>query len=50
VAKASGFLLHAGMAAEAHERQKLVRLCRYITRPAIPAQRLSFTAQGWVLY
>ncbi|MDZ4813176.1 MAG: transposase, partial [Pseudomonadota bacterium] len=30
-----GFSLHAGVAAEAHESQKLERLCRYIARPAI---------------
>lgn len=34
------------MAAVAHERQKLERLCRYIIRPAIAEQRLSRTAQG----
>ena len=50
VAKASGFSLHAGVAAEAHERQKLERLCRYITRPAIAEKRLSLTTQGWVRY
>ena len=37
-------------AAEAHERQKLERLCRYITRPAIAEKRLSLTTQGWVRY
>ncbi len=29
VAKAVGFSLHAGVASEAHEREKLERLCRY---------------------
>jgi hypothetical protein len=38
------------VAAAAHERQVLERLCRYITRPAIAEQRLSFAAQGWVRY
>jgi hypothetical protein len=33
VAKVAGFSLHAGVAAEAWERSKLERLCRYITRP-----------------
>jgi len=33
--KVGGFSLHAGVAAEAHEGQKLERLCRYIARPAI---------------
>jgi hypothetical protein len=50
VANTSGFSLHAGVAAEAHERQKLKRLCRYITRPAIAEERLSLTTQGWVRY
>ena len=30
----SGFSLHAGVAARTDERDKLERLCRYITRPA----------------
>ncbi len=38
VAKVSGFSLHAGVAAQAWERQKLERLVRYITRPAVSAQ------------
>ena len=50
VAKAPGFPLHAGLAAAAHERQKLERLCRYITRPAMAEQRLSLTAQGRLRY
>jgi hypothetical protein len=50
VAKASGFSLHAKVAAAAHERQKLKWLYRNITRPAIAEQRLSLTTQGWVRY
>ncbi len=50
VAKAAGFSLHAGVASEAHERDKLERLCRYITRPAVSTERLSLTAQGNVRY
>jgi hypothetical protein len=38
------------VAAQAHEWQKLERLCRYITRPAIAEQRLSFPALAWVRY
>ena len=30
VGKVAGFSLHAGVAARAHERKKLERLCRYI--------------------
>ena len=37
------------MASEAHEREKLERLC-HITRPAVSSERLSLTAQGNVRY
>ncbi len=50
VAQAAGFALHAGVLAEARERQKLERLCRYIARRAVATQRLSLTAQGQVRY
>ena len=50
VAKVAGFSLHAGMAAARHERRKLERLCRYITRPAITGTRLSLTPHGIVRY
>jgi len=50
VAKAAGFSLHAGVTCEAHERDKLERLCRYITRPAVSTERLSLTPQGNVRY
>ena len=45
-----GFSLHAGVAAKARERDKLERLCRYITRPAVSGKRLSLTARGQVRY
>jgi len=48
--KVGGFSLHAGVAAEAHEGQKLERLCRYIARPAISEKRLSLSPQGKVRY
>lgn len=48
--KVAGFSLHAGMAAQAHQREKRERLCRYIARPAIAEKRLSLTAQGKVRY
>ena len=44
--KVAGFSLHAGVAARANQRQKLERLCRYISRPAIADQRLSLTPNG----
>ena len=37
-------------AAEAHESEKLEKLCRYITRPAISEKRLSISPQGRVRY
>jgi hypothetical protein len=50
VGKVAGFSLHAGVAARARERQKLERLCRYISRPAISEKRLSLTSGGNVRY
>lgn len=44
--KVAGFSLHAGVAAKAQQRDKLERLCRYITRPPVSEQRLSLTAHG----
>jgi hypothetical protein len=49
-ARANGFSLHAGVAAEAGDRAKLERLCRYISRPVISDQRLSLSAQGNIRY
>jgi hypothetical protein len=46
----AGFSLHAGVAAKAQQRDKLERLCRYITRPAVSEKRLSLTRQGKVRY
>jgi ribosomal protein S27E len=45
-----GFSLHAGVATKTNERAKLERLCRYITRPAVSAKRLSLTRNGRVRY
>jgi hypothetical protein len=42
--------LHAGVAAAAHQREKVERLCRYIARPAVATTRLALTAQGLVRY
>ena len=50
VSKVAGFSLHAWVAAKAQQRDKLERLCRYITRPAVSAKRLSLTTQGKVRY
>ena len=46
----AGFSLHAGVAARADQRQKLERLCRYISRPAISEKRLSVTPNDNVRY
>ncbi len=45
-----GFSLHAGVAAKAHERKKLERICRYIAKPPVSEQRLSRTRNGMVRY
>ena len=50
VGKTAGFSLHAGVATKARERDKLERLCRYITRPAVSEECLSLTAHGKVHY
>ena len=50
VGKVAGFSLPAGVAARAHERKKLERLCRYITRPAVSEKRLSLLSNGKVRY
>jgi len=48
--KVGGFSLHAAVAAEAHEGQKLEYLRRTIARPAISEKRLSLSPQGRVRY
>ena len=50
VAKEAGFSLHAGVAAQAWERNKLERLCRYISRPGVSEKRLSLTSAGSIRY
>jgi len=46
----AGFSLHAGTAADTHQRDRLERLCRYITRPPVATERLSLTPQGLIRY
>jgi len=46
----AGFSLHAGVVAKAHERKKLERLCRYISRPAVSEKRLLLTPNGNIRY
>ena len=50
VAKEAGFSLHAGVSTEAHQRDKLERLCRYICRPAVSEKRLALTSNGHIRY
>ena len=50
LAQISGFSLHAGVFADSHQTEKLERLCRYISRPAISEHRLSLTDSGKVRY
>jgi hypothetical protein len=50
LARVAGFSLHAASVCEAHQRGRLERLCRYITRPPIATKRLSVDDQGRVVY
>jgi len=43
-----GFSLHAAVRIEAHERKRLERLCRIITRPALSDERIQVNAAGQV--
>jgi len=49
-ARAGGFSLHAGLGIAPHERAKLERLCRYVSRPPVASERLALTASGQVRY
>jgi hypothetical protein len=39
-----GFSLHAAVRIEAHDRRRLERLCRYITRPVLSEERIQVNA------
>jgi hypothetical protein len=45
-----GFSLHATVPTEAHDRKRLERLCRYITRPALSDDRVQLNAAGQVVF
>jgi ribosomal protein S27E len=49
-ANAGGFSLHAGLDIQPHQREKLERLCRYVSRPPIAVERLALTSSGQVRY
>jgi hypothetical protein len=42
--------LHAGVDIAANQREKLERLCRYVSRPPVASERLALTASGQVRY
>jgi ribosomal protein S27E len=50
VANMAGFSLHAGVVAGSQERDKLERLCRYISRSAVSEKRLALTSHGKIRY
>ena len=50
LARQPGFSLHAATRREANQRDKLEKLCRYITRPAIANERLSMNECGQVIH
>jgi ribosomal protein S27E len=45
----NGFSLNAAVACQPDQRERLERLCRYVTRPAICLERLSVDAAGRVI-
>lgn len=42
--------MHAGIAIEPHQRPKLERLCRYVSRPPVATGRMALTSSGHVRY
>ena len=49
-AQAGGFSLHAGIDIAPGQRQKLERLCRYVSRPPVAVDRMALTSSGQVRY
>jgi hypothetical protein len=49
-ARAGGFSLHAGVGIASNQREKLERLCRYVSRPPVASERLALSASGHVRY
>jgi hypothetical protein len=49
-ASVAGFSLHANVAIQAQDRQRLERLVRYCARPAIAIERLELLPDGRLLY
>ena len=46
---ASDFSLNCTVACQAHQRDRLERLCRYINRPVLCLERLSTNAAGKIV-
>jgi hypothetical protein len=46
----SGFSLNVALACQPHQRDRLERLCGYVTRPAVCLEHLSTNAAGQVIY
>ena len=42
--------MHAGVDIGPHQREKLERLCRYVSRPPVAGERLALSASGQVRY
>ncbi|MCI0436641.1 MAG: transposase [Gemmatimonadetes bacterium] len=49
-AQAGGFSLHAGRDIQPGQHAQLERLCRYVSRPPVAAERLALTPSGQVRY
>jgi len=49
-ANADGFSLHAGIDIAPGQRQKLERLCRYVSRPPVCTERMALSSTGHVRY
>jgi hypothetical protein len=49
-ARAGGFSLHAGVDIAPQQREKLERLCRYVSRPPVAVDRMALTSSGQVRY
>jgi hypothetical protein len=49
-ARAGGFSLHAGIDIALGQRQKLERLCRYVSRPPVAVERMALSSSGHVRY
>ena len=50
VAEAGGINIHAGAAVDGRDRRRLERLCRYMARPPLCAQRLELQDDGKIRY